>query len=165
MDIGSQYEVAEALPEVFKASVWQGERPVENRSALDASRVRVFFNSLGPNFKAGLVAAVPDAMAGASAPALPLDLLMAGGHGPEKLNYLIDVYGSTGGTMGNTVMVSVGETINTLDGPEGSASERIKRVLSIVLPGVDSAVLLLAVDPFAQAIDKAAAQLLKPFTK
>jgi hypothetical protein len=162
MDIAGTYALADALPEVFRIEVWQDERPAYNRTAAEALAVKKLFDSLGPNFTAGIVAALPDAMQGAAAPALPIDLLMAGGYGGAKLNYAIDLVAFT--QTGTVRMVSsVGEIWNTLDGPQGSPSERVSRQLAELNLGVPMGNLLLMIEPVAQAVDKVLKSLIQPF--
>lgn len=165
MDIAGTYALAERMPEVFKQEVWQDERPQYNRPAADAVKVRTLIEALGPVFSCGVIAALPDAIQGAAAPALPLDLLTAAGYDKAGLNYSLDFTAHLPGGRVETTIVTVGEVFNILDGPEGSASERLARFISEVFSSDSRPDQLWLVDPIAQGADTIAFNLLLPFQK
>jgi hypothetical protein len=162
MDISSTYTVADQMPEVFRIEIWQDERLHYNRTAAEAYAIKKLFESLGPNYTVGVVAALPDAMHGAAAPALPLELLVAAGYGGAKLNYAFDLVSHFGG--GRWVIPSsVGAMWNVLDGPQGSMSERCASALVEVLPGRAKSELLMSIEGVANGAEEFCAKLLKPF--
>lgn len=161
MDISGTYTLADTMPETFRQEIWQDERPAYNRTAAEALAIKKLFESLGPNFSVGVVAALPDALQGAAAPALPVELLIAAGYANAKLNYAFDLVAHQNGRQATASYV--GEMINVLDGPQGSMSERLSRALVEVLPGWTTAELLMMVDSVAQAAEQACGVLLAPF--
>jgi hypothetical protein len=161
MDIAGTYTLAEQMPEVFRIEVWQDERPKYNQTAAEVSALVKLFNSLGSNFAVGVVAALPDALQGAAAPALPLELLVAAGYDQARLNYAFDLVTFVDGR--KVTMSSCGEMWNTLDGPQGSMAERMSRALVEVLPGRNRHELLMLVEAVAQAAESTCGELLKAF--
>lgn len=166
MTISDQYQISDMMPEVFLPAVWTDERPVANRTATEANTFAFFIRSLGSKFNVGMPCALPDAMQGGSAPALPMNLIVDAGHAAAKLFYAVDVTMQTGAGP-KTVKVEIGQAIDILDGPQGTYLDRLSRLLENIdgPGGVSSIELLTIVDPVIEGMEAAAKKLLAPFKK
>lgn len=164
--IEDNYQISDAMPETFNQAIWVDERPVANRTAADAQKVVDVIRQFGSKFSVGTPCALPDAIQGGSAPALPMDLIVASGHDAVKLFYAVDVTMQT--TIGiKTVVMEIGQAIDIFDGPQESYLGRLSRFIEVVDgPGGPATMeLLTGIDPIVEGMEAVAKKLLAPFKK
>lgn len=160
MTISDQYTVSDLIPEVFRQEVWQDERPAFNRTSVVVGQLLAILRSFGSSVTVGLCAAVPDAALGPMAPALPIDKLIDAGYKNGRFCYVVDLTfkDATGGI--NTEMFFTGSMIDVLDGPQGSSSERLARLMVEISPGLSQPEAMLMIAPLAEAVEVAATGLI-----
>lgn len=166
----SIYESAERLPERFDPSVWSGENKRDNLTAVRARQVAKVLDALGPRFSVGEIAAAPDALPGAAAPALPIALLEQGGYSNTELRYVIAFMGEMPNGHRETILVA-GHVADVLDGPENNLTSRVMSLVNtlksqgVIFDNVSDGDLRQMIEPFNVAVEIASSQLLADFIR